>query len=115
MWYSATIPALQEASKVLCYTIGTQYYCLKLTEQRKGFAKEALNGILFFLFETNDIHRVVEIVDAENMALINLLRSTGFRQKGHFIENIFFKGKWGSEYKFAMLKKERVQKFKQSE
>jgi len=75
-------------------------------EQKKGFAKEVLNGILTFLFEIKEIHRVVEIVDAENIASINLLKSIGFRQEGHFIENVFFKGKWGSEYQYAMLKRE---------
>ncbi|WP_412476224.1 GNAT family N-acetyltransferase [Flavobacterium sp. TBRC 19031] len=75
-------------------------------EQRKGFAKEVLQGILTFLFETKEIHRVVEIVDVENIASINLLKSIGFRQEGHFIENIFFKGKWGSEFQYAMLKRE---------
>lgn len=75
-------------------------------DQKNGFAKEALTKILTFLFETNEIHRVVEIVDAENKASINLLKSIGFRQEGHFIENIFFNGKWGSEYQFAMLKSE---------
>lgn len=75
-------------------------------EQKKGFAKETLIGILSFLFDQKEIHRVVEIVDAENIASINLLKSIGFRQEGHFIENIFFKGKWGSEYQYAMLKRE---------
>jgi len=75
-------------------------------EQKKGFAKEVLTGILAFLFEKKEILRVVEIVDAENYASINLLKSTGFKQEGHFIENIFFKGKWGSEFQFAMLKRE---------
>ena len=75
-------------------------------EQRMGFAKEALLGILSFLFERRGIHRVVEFVDAENLAAINLLKSTGFRQEGHFIENIYFKGKWGSEFQYAMLKRE---------
>ncbi|MCK6541157.1 GNAT family N-acetyltransferase [bacterium] len=75
-------------------------------EQKKGFAKEALIGILSFLFDTQKIHRVVEISDAENRASVNLLKSIGFRQEGHFIENIFFKGKWGSEFQFAMLKRE---------
>lgn len=74
--------------------------------QRKGYAKEALSGILAFLFNTKNLHRVVEIVDAENLASINLLKSLGFRQEGHFIENIFFKGKWGSEFQYAMLKRE---------
>lgn len=75
-------------------------------EQQRGFAKEALLGILSFLFDIKEIHRVAEIVDVENVASINLLKSTGFRQEGHFIENIFFKGKWGSEYQYAMLKRE---------
>ena len=75
-------------------------------EQKKGFAKEVLLGILTFLFDKKEIHRVVEIVDAENIASINLLKSTGFKQEGHFIENIFFKGKWGSEFQYAMLKRE---------
>jgi [ribosomal protein S5]-alanine N-acetyltransferase len=65
-----------------------------------------LSGILSFLFNTQNIYLIVEIVDAENIASINLLRSLGFRQEGHFIENIFFKGKWGSEFQYAMLKRE---------
>lgn len=75
-------------------------------EQKKGYAKEALSGILTFLFHEKAIHRVVEIVDAENTASIGLLESIGFRKEGHFIENIFFKGKWGSECQYAMLKRE---------
>ena len=75
-------------------------------EQKKGYAKETLLGMLAFLFDTKEIHRVVEIVDAENIASINLLKSTGFKLEGHFIENIFFKGKWGSEFQFALLKRE---------
>ncbi|MGK2861818.1 MAG: GNAT family N-acetyltransferase [Chitinophagaceae bacterium] len=75
-------------------------------EQKRGYAKETLLGILAFLFDTKEIHRVVEIVDAENVASINLLKSTGFKQEGHFIENIYFKGKWGSEFQYAMLKRE---------
>lgn len=75
-------------------------------EQKKGYGKEVLLGILTFLFDTKEIHRVVEIVDAENIPSINLLKKTGFKQEGHFIENIFFKGKWGSEFQYAMLKRE---------
>lgn len=81
-------------------------------EQKKGFAKEVLTAILNFLFNEKAIHRVVETVDAENTASLKLLESIGFRQEGHFIENIFFKGKWGSEYQYAMLKREWDQKRK---
>lgn len=75
-------------------------------EQKKGYAKEAMLGVLGFLFDKKGIHRVVEVVDAENIASIHLLKSVGFRQEGHFIENIFFKGKWGSEFQYAMLRRE---------
>jgi RimJ/RimL family protein N-acetyltransferase len=74
--------------------------------QKKGYAKETMTGLLNWLFETQHIHRVTEIVDAENTASICLLKSLNFRQEGHFVENIFFKGKWGSELQFAMLKRE---------
>lgn len=74
--------------------------------QQKGYAKEAMSAILNFLFKVKGLHRVVETVDAENIASINLLKSLNFRQEGHFIENIFFKGKWGSEFQYAMLKRE---------
>ena len=43
-------------------------------------------------------------VDTQNIASIQLLKSVGFRQEGHFIENIFFKVKWGNEYQYAMLR-----------
>ena len=78
-------------------------------EQKKGYAKETLLAILGFLFSRDDFHRVTETTDAENMAAVRLLKSVGFRMEGHFIENIFFKGKWGSEYQFAMLKSEWLQ------
>lgn len=75
-------------------------------EQRKSYAKEALLGILSYLFDKKGVVRVVETVDAENVASINLLNSIGFRQEGFFVENVFFKGKWCSEFQFAMLKRE---------
>jgi len=74
--------------------------------QKKGYAKETMLALLRFLFDEQKIHRVVEIVDAENEGSIALIKSIGFRQEGHFIENIFFKGKWGSEFQFAMLRSE---------
>ncbi len=74
--------------------------------QKQGFAKEAMLGIMTFLFEKIQVHRIVETVDDRNTASYRLMKSLGFRQEGHFIENAIFKGKWGSVYQFAMLKRE---------
>ncbi len=74
--------------------------------QQRGYAKECLSAILTFLFDHAGILRVVETVDADNLASVKLLESIGFKKEGYFIENIFFKGRWGSEYQYAMLKRE---------
>jgi len=74
--------------------------------QRQGFAKETMQGLVKFLFEEKGIHRIVETVDSENTASISMLKSVGFRQEAFFVENIFFKGRWSSEYQFALLQKE---------
>ena len=74
--------------------------------QRQGYAKETISGILNFIFGTKKMHRVTATVDAENTASINLMNSIGFRREAHYVENIFFNGKWGSEVLFAMLHRE---------
>jgi [ribosomal protein S5]-alanine N-acetyltransferase len=74
--------------------------------QRQGYAKETMAGLINFLFSKKGIHRIEETVDAENLASIRMMESLRFRKEAHFIENIFFKGKWGSELQFAMLRRE---------
>jgi RimJ/RimL family protein N-acetyltransferase len=74
--------------------------------QRKGYAKETMLGLMNFLFSKKGIHRIEETVDAENLASIRMMESLSFRKEAHFIENTFFKGKWGSECQFAILRRE---------
>jgi RimJ/RimL family protein N-acetyltransferase len=45
-------------------------------------------------------------VPAENKAAQKLFQRLGFRQEADFVEHIWFKGAWGSEYVFAMLQRE---------
>ena len=71
--------------------------------QKKGIALEALTGLLNYLFHDIKRHRVIAITDVENSASCRLLEKAGFRKEAHFIENIFFKGSWGSEYVYAIL------------
>lgn len=79
---------------------------LSRLQQNKGFAKEAISHLLAFLFLDKDFHRVIAVVDAENVNAIILLTSLHFRQEGYFKQNIFFKGKWGSEIQFAILRED---------
>ena len=74
--------------------------------QRQGLATEALRAILAYVFESLGKHRVSAVVDANNHPAAALLRRVGFRQEAHHVEHVWFKGAWGSEYVFALLRRE---------
>ena len=74
--------------------------------QGKGYATEAVTRLLEYLFGELGLRRVRATCDAENLASAKLLERIGMRREGHLIENIWFKGAWGSEYVYALLKKE---------
>jgi RimJ/RimL family protein N-acetyltransferase len=74
--------------------------------QGHGFATEAVSCFLNYAFQTFDLHHIIAITDCENTASIALLERLEMRREGHFLQNIWFKGKWGDEYLYAILKEE---------
>ncbi len=81
-------------------------YSLARPYWRSGYAFEAVSCLLAFLFAELDLHRVTAECDVENVASWKLLEKLGFRREAHLVENIFFKGAYGSEYHYAMLGRE---------
>ena len=71
-----------------------------------GYGEEACHSLLDYLFGELGLHRVVAECDVENIASFTLLERLGFRREAHLIENIWFKGAWGSEFHYAMLERE---------
>ncbi len=80
--------------------------------QGKGYATEAMQRLLQFLFEDLELHRVSAYIDVDNPASYQLVERLGFRREGHFIENTWFKGAWSSEYFYALLAREWREKQK---
>jgi RimJ/RimL family protein N-acetyltransferase len=76
----------------------------------KGLAFEAAARVLDYVFTKLKLHRVIAITDCENERSFSLLGRLGMRREGHFIQNIWFKGKWGSEYSYAILQEEWLRK-----
>jgi RimJ/RimL family protein N-acetyltransferase len=74
--------------------------------QGKGLAYEATTAVLDYVFTTLKLHRVIAIADCENSKSVALLNRLGMRREGHFIRNIWFKGRWGDEYLYAILSEE---------
>jgi ribosomal-protein-alanine N-acetyltransferase len=74
--------------------------------QGNGYAREALSLLLDYYFREMDLHRVVGIADSKNHRAVRLMEGLHMRREGHFIKNIWFKGDWGDEYAYAVLKEE---------
>ena len=72
----------------------------------RGLACEAAARVLDYVFAELKLHRVTAVTDVENVKSAALLERLGMRREGHFIENIWFKGRWGSEYLYAVLRDE---------
>jgi RimJ/RimL family protein N-acetyltransferase len=81
-------------------------FTLAQAEQGRGYASEALTALLDHVFGPMRLHRVIAITDARNTAAAALLARVGMRQEAQFVENVFFKGAWGSELLFAKLARE---------
>ncbi|HZC06872.1 MAG TPA: GNAT family protein [Ktedonobacterales bacterium] len=81
-------------------------YTLATEAQGRGLATEAVGAWLTYAFDTFHLHRVIAIVDCENLRSVALLERLGVRREGHFLQNVWFKGKWGDEYLYAALRDE---------
>lgn len=81
-------------------------YTLARAYQGQGYAAEAVRRLLAYLFDEMGLHRVRATCDVDNLPSVRLLERLGLRREAHFRENIWFKGQWGSEYVYALLRQE---------
>jgi RimJ/RimL family protein N-acetyltransferase len=79
---------------------------LNAAYQGRGYAREALQGLLKFGFETLQLHRVVANMDVRNAAAVRLVEQLGLRREAHFRQNGWYKGEWCDEYQYALLEHE---------
>ncbi len=81
-------------------------FTLASAHQRNGYGAEAVKGLLDYAFGSLRLRRLIAITDDRNAPAAALLERVGLRREAHFVENIFFKGEWGSEFAFAILNRE---------
>jgi RimJ/RimL family protein N-acetyltransferase len=72
----------------------------------RGYAQEAVSRLLDYAFGDLGLHRVIAITDQENEPSFTLLERLGMRREGSFVQNAWFKGRWTSEYLYAVLEDE---------
>ena len=76
--------------------------------QGKGYAMEAMTCLMDYVFLSLRKHRVRAIADCRNARSIAMLERLGMRREGHFLQNVWFKGTWGDEYMYAILREEWI-------
>ena len=81
-------------------------FTLSRDHQGKGYASEAVSRLLNYAFGDLGLHQVFTITDQENEPSFTLLERLCMRREGQFVQNAWFKGRWSSEYLYAVLKDE---------
>lgn len=76
---------------------------LALEHQSKGYATEAIEALLSYLFVALNLHRVFASVDPRNVPSVRLMERVGMRKEAHFIKSLWFKTEWVDDVVFAML------------
>ncbi len=85
-------------------------FTLARSRQGRGIATEAVATMLDHAFAAWGLHRVSATTDCLNAGSIALLERLGFRREAHHVQNVWFKGGWGSEYVYAMLARDWAQR-----
>ena len=79
-------------------------FTLASAYQGRGYATEAVRGLLDDVFIERELHRVSAECDARNTASARLLERVGFKQEGLRLSNSWFKGEWTDDLLFGLLR-----------
>lgn len=79
---------------------------LRPAMQGRGYAREAIAGVLDHAFGRWGYRRVIASVDPRNGASVALLRALGFRKEAHHVESYLMRGEWVDDVVFALLARE---------
>jgi RimJ/RimL family protein N-acetyltransferase len=110
---------VEHASKLLIGDIGIHFletdsenkqveigYTLDKEFRGNGYATEALTMIIDYLINSLSKHRIIASIDPLNVDSIKLVERLGFRKEAHFVESLFFHGKWVDDLVYALLARE---------
>jgi RimJ/RimL family protein N-acetyltransferase len=71
--------------------------------QGQGYATEALQAALAYLFEDLGKHRVFARVDPRNRPSVALMERLGMRCEGHLRETVWLHSEWADDLLYAIL------------
>lgn len=81
------------------YVYNKQYW-------RQGIASEACRMVIDYGFDKLLLHRIYATCDSQNLGSAGVLRKSGMRQEGTFLQDRRVKGRWRDTLLFAILREE---------
>lgn len=90
------VPAEDPRQVEIGFTLAPAY-------QGRGYATEAVSGLIGHLLGPLGKHRVFASADPRNTRSLALLERVGMRKEAHFHESLWFKGEWVDDVVYAIL------------
>ena len=81
---------------------------LRSHSQWRGYAAEALRGLIRHTFGDLHLHRLHASADPRNVRVVRLLTGLGFRHEGTSIQSYWQRGEWTDDARFGLLASEWV-------
>jgi [ribosomal protein S5]-alanine N-acetyltransferase len=82
-------------------------YTFERPSWNRGYATEAVRGLLDYAFSVFPLHRISASVDPLNTASVRVLEKAGFVKEAHFRQSTWFKGRWADDAIYAILRADR--------
>lgn len=83
-------------------------YTLAAAHHGRGYATEALGGLVDRLFATRDVHRVVAHLDPANTPSLRVLERLGFVVEGLARRAELVRGTWVDDLTYSLLREDRI-------
>jgi len=112
-WFQLVI--IEKASDQLIGDIGVHFIdehqvelgcTLSKAMHGKGFAVESMSGVITYLFNHLNKHRITTSIDPLNISSIKLVERLNFRKEAHFKESLLINGEWVDDIIYATLASE---------
>lgn len=73
---------------------------------KKGYANEAMDEVIKYLFNILNKHRIIASIEPGNSDSIRLVSRLNFRREAHFRQSIFSNEQWVDDLIYAILRSE---------
>lgn len=83
-------------------------YTFAATHHGRGYATEALGGLVDRLFATSSVHRVVAHLDPANTPSLRVLERLGFVFEGLARRAELVRGSWVDDLSYSLLREDRI-------